>query len=101
MARNMVKRNRHIGSRLDDLLAEDKVLEEVTARALKRVIAWQIQQAMKKKGLTKVAMAKRMHTSRSALDRLLDETDTGMTIDTLSRAAQALGYRVRLELKAA
>lgn len=97
----MTKSNRHIGSRLDDLLAEDKVLEEVTARAIKRAIAWQIQQAMKKKGLNKVAMAKRMHTSRSALDRLLDESDTGLTIDTLSRAAQALGCRIKVELKAA
>jgi antitoxin HicB len=97
----MTKRNRHIGSRLDDLLAEDKTLEEVTARAIKRVIAWQIQQAMKKKGLSKISMAKRMHTSRSALDRLLDESDTGLTIDTLSRAAQALGYRIKVELKAA
>ncbi len=97
----MAKRNRHIGSRLDDLLAEDGTLEEVTAHAVKRVIAWQIQQAMQKKGVSKVTMAKRMHTSRSALDRLLDESDTGLTIDTLSRAAQALGYRIKLELKAA
>jgi antitoxin HicB len=97
----MVKRNRHIGSSLDDLLAEDGLLEEASARAIKRVIAWQIQQAMKKKGVSKVDMARRMHTSRSALDRLLDESDTGLTIDTLSRAAQALGYRIKLELKAA
>lgn len=97
----MAKTNRHIGSRLDDLLAEDGVLEEVSARALKRVIAWQIQTAMKNAGVSKVTMARRMHTSRSALDRLLDKSDTGLTIDTLTRAAQALGYRVKLELKAA
>ncbi|MGH8454036.1 MAG: Fis family transcriptional regulator [Nevskiales bacterium] len=95
----MAKTNRHIGSRLDDLLIEDGVLEAVSARAMKRVIAWQIQQAMKKKGVSKMVMAKRMHTSRSALDRLLDESDTGLTIDTLARAAQALGYRIKLELK--
>lgn len=97
----MAKANRHIGSSLDELLADDKVLEAVSARAMKRVLAWQVQQGMKQRGLTKVAMAKRMKTSRSALDRLLDETDTGLTIDTLARAAQALGYKVKLEFKAA
>jgi antitoxin HicB len=97
----MAKANRHIGSSLDDLLAEDGSLHEVSARAMKRVLAWQVQEGMKKRGLTKVAMAKRMRTSRSALDRLLDESDTGLTIDTLTRAAQALGYKVKVELKAA
>lgn len=97
----MAKANRHIGSSLDDFLEGDGTLEEVSARALKRVLAWQLQEGMKKQGLTKVAMAKRMHTSRSALDRLLDETDTGLTLDTLTRAAKALGYKVRVELKAA
>jgi antitoxin HicB len=97
----MAKPNRHIGTSLDEFLAEDGTLEEVSARALKRVLAWQLQQGMKKRGLTKVAMAKRMRTSRSALNRLLDKNDTGLTIDTLTRAARALGYKVRLELKAA
>lgn len=86
---------------MDDLLAEDGSLEEVSARALKRVLSWQVQQGMKKRGLTKVDMAKRMRTSRSALDRLLDESDIGLTIDTLTRAARALGYKIKLELKAA
>ncbi len=98
----MVKRNSpHIGSTLDDFLSEDGVLEEVSARAIKRVIAWQLAEAMKDQGMTKTAMAERMHTSRSMLDRLLNETDTGLTIETLSRAAQALGYRVKVELAAA
>ena len=97
----MAKHNAHIGGTLDDFLAEDGVLEEVSARAIKRVIAWQLQEAMKAQGVTKTAMAERMHTSRSMLDRLLNETDTGLTIDTLSRAAQALGYRVRVELAVA
>ena len=96
----MAKHNAHIGSTLDDVLAEDGVLEEVSTRAIKRVIAWQLQEAMKAQGLTKTAMAQRMHTSRSMLDRLLSETDTGLTLDTLSRAAQALGYRVKVELAA-
>lgn len=97
----MAKHNAHIGSTLDGFLSEDGVLEEVSARAIKRVIAWQLQKAMNAQGMTKTAMAKRMHTSRSMLDRLLNETDTGLTIDTLSRAAQALGYRVKVELTAA
>ncbi len=98
----MAKRNvSHIGSTLDELLSQDGVLEEVSARAIKRVIAWQLAEAMKTQGVTKTALAARMHTSRSVLDRLLDETDTGLTIETLSRAAQALGYRVKVELAAA
>jgi len=97
----MAKRTTHIGSTLDDFLSQEGVLEEVSARAIKRVIAWQLAEAMKSQGLTKTVMAERMHTSRSMLDRLLNETDTGMTIETLSRAAQALGYRVKVELAAA
>ena len=98
----MAKRSvSHIGSTLDEFLSQDGVLEEVSARAIKRVIAWQLAEAMKTQGVTKTALAARMHTSRSVLDRLLDETDTGLTIETLSRAAQALGYRVKVELAAA
>ncbi len=97
----MARHTIHMGSTLDDFLSEEGVLEEVSARAIKRVIAWQLNEAMKAQGLTKTAMAERMHTSRSMLDRLLNETDTGLTIETLSRAAQALGYRVKVELAAA
>ena len=97
----MKQHNSHIGSDFDDFLAEEGLLEEASARAIKRVIAWQIREAMADQGLTKTAMAARMHTSRSMLNRLLDEQDTGLTIETLSRAAQALGYRVRFELSAA
>ncbi|HET7299381.1 MAG TPA: helix-turn-helix transcriptional regulator [Oleiagrimonas sp.] len=94
-------KNKHVGSRFDDFLAEDGRLEEATAVAIKRVIAWQFEQAMKAAGVNKTTMAERMHTSRAALSRLLDENDTGLTLDTLSRGAQALGYRVKVELVAA
>jgi DNA-binding Xre family transcriptional regulator len=94
-------RNKHIGSRFDDFLAEDGGLEDATAVAIKRVIAWQFEQAMKTSGISKTAMAARMRTSRASLQRLLDENDTGLTLDTLSRGAQALGYRVKVELVAA
>ncbi|MCL2657671.1 MAG: helix-turn-helix domain-containing protein [Betaproteobacteria bacterium] len=90
--------NEHIGSSLDDLLQEDAALEEVTAIAVKRVIAWQIAQEMKAQKLTKTALAAKMHTSRAALNRLLDEHDTSLTLTTLASAAAALGKTVKLEL---
>lgn len=97
----MAKKNIHIGSSFDDFLVEDGRLEDATAIAIKRVITWQFEQAMKTAGITRTAMAKRMRTSRTSLSRLLDENDTGLTLDTLSRGAQALGYRVKVELVAA
>ncbi|BDT68566.1 hypothetical protein os1_27510 [Comamonadaceae bacterium OS-1] len=92
--------NKHIGSNFDDFLAEDGSLEESTATAMKRVIAWQIEQEMKLQKLSKTAMASKMHTSRAALNRLLDATDTSLTLTTLASAATALGKRVRVELAA-
>ena len=90
-------RNPRIGSRFDDFLRAEGLLEESSAIALKRVIAWQLSEAMKSQGLTKQGMAARMRTSRSQLDRLLDESGTSMTIETLSRALDVLGLRIRLE----
>ena len=87
----------HIGSSFDDFLAEDALLEEVSAVAIKRVVAWQIAQEMKAQGLTKTALAETMHTSRAALNRLLDETDTSLTLTTLTGAAKALGKNLRIE----
>ena len=97
----MPRKNRHIGSDFDQFLADEGLLDAATAVAIKRVITWQIQQAMKAQGITKIALAKRMATSRSSLDRLLDEDDTGLTLETLTKAAQALGRRVRVEFAAA
>ena len=88
----------HIGSNFDDFLAEEALLEEATAVAMKRVIAWQIEQEMAAQKLTKAGMAKRMHTSRASLNRLLDEADTSLTLTTLASAAAALGKRVKVEL---
>jgi DNA-binding Xre family transcriptional regulator len=92
------KKNPAIGSNFDQFLAEQGLLEGATAIAIKRVIAWQLAEAMKAEGVTKKALAERMHTSRSHLDRLLDERDTGLTIETLGKAARALGRNVRIEL---
>jgi antitoxin HicB len=91
----------HIGSSLEDFLEQEGILEETTALAVKRVVAWQVAQAMKQAGVTKVEMASRMRTSRTLLDRLLDADDAGLTLDTLGRAAAALDLRVHLELRPA
>jgi predicted XRE-type DNA-binding protein len=91
-------KNKHIGSSLDDFLAEEGLLEDATANAMKRVIAWQIEQEMKAQKLTKTALAEKMHTSRAALNRLLDATDTSMTLASLASVAAALGKHVRVEL---
>jgi predicted XRE-type DNA-binding protein len=92
--------NKHVGSSFDDFLAEDGRLEEATATAMKRIIAWQIAQEMKAQKLSKTAMAERMHTSRAALNRLLDEEDTSLTLTTLASALAALGKRMEFRLAA-
>lgn len=90
--------NPYIGSSLDDLLEEEGTLAEIESIAIKRVIAWQVKQVMEEKKLTKTAMVKEMKTSRSSLDRLLDPNNSSVTLDTIERAAKAIGKRVRLEL---
>ncbi len=87
-----------IGSQFDDFLKEEGIFEEVQAGALKKVVAHQIALAMKDQKLTKVTMAKRMKTSRSQLDRLLDPHNESVSLDTLARAAAAVGRGIRLEL---
>ena len=89
-----------IGSSIDDFLKEDGIYEVTTASAMKKVLALQIEEGMKAQRLTKTAMAKRMHTSRAALNRLLDDSDTCLTLTTLASAAAALGRGVRIELVA-
>jgi len=82
------------GSTFDSFLEEEGVREEVEAVAIKRVLAWQLEQAMQEQQKTKQAMAKQLHTSRSQLDRLLDPQNVSVTLDTITRAARALGKRV-------
>jgi antitoxin HicB len=93
------KKNPRRGSRFDDYLTEVGLLEEVTATAMKRVLTWQIMQAMKKQRVTKSTMAKRMKTSRAALDRLLDADNTSVTLRTMGRAAAVLGKELSMTLK--
>jgi antitoxin HicB len=88
--------NPHIGSSFEDFLTEEGIREE--AHAIKRVLAWQIEEAMKTQGISKVEMARRMGTSRAHLDRLLDPDNDKVQLDTVQRAAAAVGRKLRLEL---
>jgi DNA-binding Xre family transcriptional regulator len=88
----------HAGSTFDNFLEEEGILEEVEAVAIKRVIAWQLAEAMKAGSISKKAMAERMGTSRSQLDRLLDPENSAVHLQTIAKAARAVGKRIRLEM---
>lgn len=90
--------NPHIGSSFDDFLDEEDLRAEAEAVAVKRVIAWQIQQEMTEQKISKTKMAERMRTSRGQLDRLLDPMNDKVQLDTIIRGAKAVGRKVRLEL---
>lgn len=92
------RKNPHIGGKFEDWLKGQGMYEEATSAAIKKVVAWQIQQAMEEQNLTRTEMARRMETSRVQLNRLLDPTNDGVTLATLSRAAAIVGRRLRLEL---
>jgi DNA-binding Xre family transcriptional regulator len=89
---------KHIGSNFDDFLEEEGILAKTEAVAVKRVIAFQVEQMMKEQNLSKTEMSRRMNTSRAALDRLLDPTNQAVTLLTLDRAARALGRRLQISL---
>ncbi len=93
----MAKHNQYIGSSLDDLLEETGELAEVNTVAIKRVIAWEISQKMETEHISKTKMAELMDTSRSSLDRLLDPTNSSVTLHTLDNAARAVGKTLRIE----
>lgn len=90
--------NPRIGSSFESFLEEEGIRDEVEGLAQKRVIAWQIERAMKETGISKVEMAQRMHTSRTQVDRLLDPDNNKVQLDTLQRAAQAVGRTLKIEL---
>jgi antitoxin HicB len=94
----MIIETKNRGTHLDELLQEDGILEDVTAKAIKSVLAWQISQQMKKKKLSKVKMAEAMNTSRAQLDRLLDPKSGNVTLATMQKAANAVGKSLRVEL---
>jgi len=88
----------HTGSTFDSFLEEEGIREEVEAVAVKRVISWQLAEAMRVKKKTKQALAKELHTSRSQLDRLLDPQNVAVSLDTITRAAKALGKRLVIRI---
>lgn len=90
--------NTHRGSDFSEFLAEEGLLPEVELLALKRVVALQIQEALEQEKLSKTQLAKRMKTSRAALDRILDPTNPSLTVASLGKAAAALGRKVDLKL---
>ncbi|HYR58718.1 MAG TPA: hypothetical protein VEO95_08825 [Chthoniobacteraceae bacterium] len=91
-------KNPHDGSSLDDFLRNEGIFDEVEAGALKRAVAMKLADLMEKGSVKKTAMAKRMKTSRAALDRLLDPSNSSATLATLNRTATALGRKVKIEL---
>ena len=90
--------NPHIGGSLDDFLKEEGLYEDASHYAVKRVLAWQVEKAMQEEGITRVEMARRMGTSRAHLNRLLDPKNDKVQLDTVQRAAAAIGRKIRLEL---
>ena len=91
-------KNNSIGSSFDDFLAEEGIAEEVEAGAIKKIIAYQLQEAIEKEHITKSALATRLDTSRAAVNRLLDPENESITLLTLKKAANVLGKKLRLEL---
>ncbi|MGH7813132.1 MAG: XRE family transcriptional regulator [Candidatus Binataceae bacterium] len=91
-------KKKNAGSSFDSWLREEGIYEQVTANAIKRVLARQVEAAMKEKKFAKAEMARRMRTSRAALDRLLDPNYDAITLNTLRKAATAVGREIRLEL---
>lgn len=92
-----MKNNPYSGSNFDDFLTEEGILEEVSARAQKRLLALQIEDIMAASNLTKSEIAAKMNTSRSQLDRLLDPDNTSITVDSLDRLARAVGKQLKIE----
>jgi DNA-binding Xre family transcriptional regulator len=89
--------NQYSGSNFDDFLAEEGILEEVSVRAQKRLLALQLADIMKDAQVTKTALAQKMHTSRSQIDRLLDPENTSITLESLDRLARAVNKQLRIE----
>jgi DNA-binding Xre family transcriptional regulator len=91
-------KKKNIGSSFDSWLREEGIYEETSSTAIKRVLARQVEAAMKEQNVSKTEMAKRMQTSRAALNRLLDPENEAITLSTLRKAATAVGREIRLEL---
>src|SRR5262249_10357764 len=99
MIKKVTRKMDHSGSSFESFLEEEGIREEVEAVAIKRVLAWQLLQEMRRQKKTKQTMARELHTSRSQLDRLLDPDNVSVTLDTMSRAAQALGKSLVIRIR--
>ena len=95
----MAKPNRHTGSNFDDFLKDEGIFDEVQARSLKRALTEQLEESMEDAKLTKLEMAKKMATSRSQLDRVLDPENVSVQLDTLIKAARAVGKEVEIRIR--
>ena len=91
-------KKRNIGSTLESFLKDEGIAHEAKAVALKRILAWQLREAMRAGGITKVEMARRMRTSRNQLDRILDPENDRIRLDTLYKAAHAIGRELDVRL---
>jgi len=96
-----MNKNKYRGSSFDGFLQEEGILQEVEIKAAKRAVALQLEKLMKSQSLSKKRMAERMHTSRAALDRLLDASNTSVTLHTLGKAAQIVGRKLKIKLEPA
>jgi hypothetical protein len=91
-------RNSHRGSSFDSFLQDEGMYEEVNAKAVKKVLAWQLGQALEKGKVTKTELASRMRTSRAAVNRLLDPDNPSLNLRTMGKAARALGKKLAIQL---
>jgi antitoxin HicB len=96
-----MKKNRHFGSSLEDFLAAEGLLEEATEHAIKAVVAWQLRTWMDQQHLSKSDLARKLDTSRSQIDRVLDPNNDDVKVSTLRKAAEAVGQKLELKLVAA
>ena len=92
-------KRKHLGSKFEDFLAEDGILEECRAAAIKFKIAHELQQAMTAGRISKAEIAKRLKTSRTGVDRLLDPENTSITLNTMAKVATLLGKRIEFALR--
>lgn len=90
--------NPHRGSSFDDFLEKEDMYDEVNAGAVKKLLVWQISRALDETGISKTELAARMKTSRSAVNRLLDPENSSLNLQTMDKAARALGRRIDIQL---
>ena len=94
----MIMKRKHVGSDFEDLLAEDGILEECRANAIKFMLSRELEKTMSDQNISKSEMARRLHTSRTGIDRLLDPENTSVTLNSLAKVATILGKRIEFAL---